>query len=137
MHYPDPFNRLAFEDHLDRRPAHRLSLTEVRDEKAHWAGWVMRNGLVGNEPAATGGTTRQAWAATLAGSGISLLGPLGYVSGLAGNVLTGAGFLAAVWGLLLSARLRAERAPSAAAAERVDFRLEELVARRRALLERH
>lgn len=136
MPYPDPFNRLAFEDHLDRHPAHRLSLAQVRDEKAHWAGWVRQHGLVGREPEATGATMFQAWLATLAGLIISLLGPLGYVSGLAGNILTGAGFLSAVWGLLVSARLRGERAAPAAAAERVDFRLAELVARREALMRR-
>lgn len=134
MHYPDPFNRLEFEEHLDRCPAHRLSLNRVRDEASHWAIWVREHGLLGQEPEASRWTTFHATAATLSGIVISLLGPLGFVSGRVGGALTGAGFIATVWGLIVSARLRAEREAPAAAAERVSHRIDELLARRRILL---
>jgi hypothetical protein len=110
-----------------------MSHVQLRDEKAHWAWWIQHNGLIAHEPQAQQVTRIQAWAATGLGVVIGLLGPVGFVSGFLGNLLTAAGFVATVWGLFVSARLRFERDAPAKAAERVANRLADLAARRRFL----
>jgi hypothetical protein len=131
--YPDPFNRSAFENYIDRYPAHRLSLYHVRDEKAHWAAWLNEHDLVARAARPRKILGFQSLGLVVFGTTIGLLGPFGYLSGFVSNLLTALGFFSTVWGLFLSSVLRAEMEGPSQAAERVDFRIAELVSRRKAL----
>ena len=131
MQYPDPFDREAFGRYLDHYPAHRLTLDQMRDETAHWAEWIAKQNLIASEPSPRALVKVQSSGLTITGVVIGLFGPLGFISGSIGTIFTAAGFVTTVWGFFISANLRAEKQEPARAAERVKFRIDELVHRRK------
>lgn len=131
--YPDPRNRDAFLDFVDRRIAQRLSLAEVEAEGFYWARWLRDEGMVARSPSPGKGLLLAGGGIGIIGTICSLAGLLGFLSKRIGEIATLGGALAVIGGFLVTQASTTRITEDEAAAERVGIRLDELTERLEAI----